>query len=64
MYAYICPDCGAYLDPGEVCDCLDKEEAAPELALQRRHAKITNIIIPKKRMIVNAISNDILGCRN
>ena len=21
-----CPDCGAYLDPGEICDC--KEEAA------------------------------------
>lgn len=26
MYCYICPDCGAYLDPGEVCDC--KEERA------------------------------------
>ncbi len=24
MYAYICPECGAYLDPGETCDC--KEE--------------------------------------
>lgn len=30
MYAYICPDCGAYLDPGEVCDCQDKEKAAPD----------------------------------
>lgn len=64
MYAYICPDCGAYLDPGEVCDCQEKEKAAPELALQRRHAKITNIIIPKKRMIVNATSNNILEIRN
>ena len=27
MYAYICPDCGAYLDPGEQCDC--KGKAAP-----------------------------------
>lgn len=27
MYAYICPDCGAYLDPGEQCDC--KEKAVP-----------------------------------
>lgn len=24
-----CPDCGAYLDPGEICDC--REKAAPEL---------------------------------
>lgn len=24
MYAYICPDCGAYLDPGEQCDCNEK----------------------------------------
>ena len=22
-----CPHCGAALDPGEVCDCRDKEEA-------------------------------------
>lgn len=24
MYAYICPCCGAYLDPGEICDCTEK----------------------------------------
>lgn len=29
MYAYICPDCGAYLDPGEVCDCRYEEKAVP-----------------------------------
>lgn len=28
MRNYICPDCGAYLDPGEVCDC--NEKAAPD----------------------------------
>ena len=22
MYGYICPDCGAHLDPGEICDCI------------------------------------------
>lgn len=22
-YPYQCPDCGAYLDPGERCDCRD-----------------------------------------
>ena len=28
-YYKTCPDCGAALDPGEICDC--REKAAPEL---------------------------------
>ncbi len=24
MHRYICPECGAYLDPGEKCDCRDE----------------------------------------
>lgn len=24
----LCPNCGAALDPGEICDCQDKEDAA------------------------------------
>lgn len=27
-YYKTCPHCGANLDPGEVCDCRDKERAA------------------------------------
>lgn len=27
-YFRTCPHCGAHLDPGEVCDCQCKEEAA------------------------------------
>ena len=26
----VCPLCGSSLDPGESCDCQDKEEAAPD----------------------------------
>ncbi len=26
MYGYICPECGAYLDPGETCDCVEEKE--------------------------------------
>lgn len=26
MYAHKCEFCGAYLDPGERCDCLDEKE--------------------------------------
>lgn len=26
MYGYICPECGAHLDPGEPCDCRSEKE--------------------------------------
>jgi acetone carboxylase gamma subunit len=25
MYEYICPDCGAHLDPEEKCNCMEEE---------------------------------------
>jgi len=28
MYGRTCPLCGAFLDPGEKCDCQEKEETA------------------------------------
>ena len=28
MYYRVCPRCGCHLDPGEVCDCNEKEAAA------------------------------------
>lgn len=28
MYFRTCPYCGAHLDPGETCDCQEKEKAA------------------------------------
>ena len=35
----ICPDCGAYLDPGERCDCQQSaQEAEKRLAAPAHHA--------------------------
>ena len=31
-YFKACPHCGAHLDPGEVCDCRDNEEAPASAA--------------------------------
>ena len=31
MFYKICDQCGATLDPGERCDCQDKEKAAPDV---------------------------------
>ena len=32
MYGYICPECGAHLDPGEICDCTaEREELQKEV---------------------------------
>lgn len=28
MYYRVCPYCGSYLDPCELCDCQDAEKAA------------------------------------
>ena len=30
MYEYICPVCGAHLDPGERCDCEDQKQDRPQ----------------------------------
>lgn len=29
MYYKTCPNCGAHLDPGEICDCSEKEKGRP-----------------------------------
>lgn len=31
-YYKVCPHCGAHLDPGEVCDCRNKEKAPASAA--------------------------------
>ena len=38
MMNYICEHCGAYLDPGEKCDCMDEKKQMIE--------KIMGFLIP------------------
>ena len=35
-YYYICPYCGAFLDPGEKCDCKGEHEAQEKIAAVKR----------------------------
>lgn len=46
-YFHICSACGAYLDPGEICDCREKEirKADPLQGETRR-----NHMIPKHKV--------------
>lgn len=34
MYGYICPECGAHLDPGENCDCRSEKEQKKKKSLR------------------------------
>ncbi len=44
---YICPDCGAYLDPEEICDC-KKEKASSSQMIPKENIK------PKNRWAIEA----------
>lgn len=52
MTYHICPDCGAYLDPGERCDCCGIEKAAPAEATPEAAKKKHNCIILECEEIV------------
>lgn len=43
----ICPQCHAYLDFGEQCDCQDKEKAAPMLQHQDGSKVESELIDPR-----------------
>ena len=36
MHGYICPECGAYLDPGERCDCIEEMEKESRRRAERQ----------------------------
>lgn len=39
MYGYRCPECGAFLDPGEKCDCAIERGALPST----RSARVSEV---------------------
>lgn len=52
MFYKTCPNCGANLDPNEVCDCT-KKEAVPQQRKQPTN-KISNLSLSVPKRIVNA----------
>lgn len=44
MYAHRCDRCGAYLDPGEHCDCEREEKREREL----RKQQFEGIVVPER----------------
>lgn len=47
MYYKVCPDCGAWLDVGEKCDC--NGNGSPELMKSKKTDTIIPRMFPKKR---------------
>lgn len=41
MYGYICPGCGAHLDPGERCDCVAKRKETDRKIKEQEKQYIT-----------------------
>lgn len=56
MYYKICPNCGACLDPGEICDCSEKEKGRPVKEAPDGHRDATK---PKCR---TSMINQKAGC--
>ena len=58
MYYKTCPNCGAHLDPGELCDCLEKEEGrsvkeAPNGHREKDMGYVSVPILTENRELVN-----------
>lgn len=49
---YKCPECGAYLDPGERCDCVRASASAVRLLISKRiKTRQKKNISPHRQMI-------------
>lgn len=55
-----CPDCGSYLDPGEVCEC---KKTAPSVAADGAEAEksVSTYKIAEKSELVNIKEDDMGG---
>lgn len=51
-YFWTCPYCGANLDPGEHCDCLEQED------ISRRYHRHNNKFIKSMEDITNELIRD------
>lgn len=47
MYGYICPKCGAHLDPGETCDCIEEQKERVE-KVKDSERKLIELLIEGK----------------
>lgn len=66
MYFRICPDCGAKLDPGEHCDCLEqkynKEKEMSDMFTTGADGQmIFNVSRLRKRQYANYIEEEMLS---
>lgn len=51
MYYRICSNCGAYLDPCEICDCREKAASGGNDTEDGRGNKSTNIVTPERMSV-------------
>lgn len=51
-YFHVCPECGANLDPGEVCDCNFSSSAGRTEAHHEAYAAF--VVPPNKAMLAGA----------
>lgn len=58
-YFRVCPNCGAHLDPGEVCDCLsDTVQEAQNLFPERFAGKTGREVVNEIARVVKAALGD------
>jgi len=47
MHGYVCPECGAFLDPGERCDCQDEKEQK-SIAAEEFEKEISQMVVVER----------------
>ena len=55
-YFWCCPDCGANLDPGERCDCSEKEKSPADV--EDRQGIVTERYDPSSIFTISHLQTD------